>query len=81
MVQFGVTSVQLFGSFARNAAHTNSDVDLLVDFEPEMTTFDNFTGLLLLLEEHLSSKVEVVTRASLGKYIAPYILKEAVHVF
>jgi predicted nucleotidyltransferase len=33
--KFGVSKLGLFGSYARNEQSNNSDIDLLIDFEPE----------------------------------------------
>jgi len=38
---FGVKSLGLFGSFVKNTQTDISDVDILVEFEPEKKTFDN----------------------------------------
>jgi predicted nucleotidyltransferase len=43
---FGVQRCGIFGSFLRDTAiHEQSDVDVLVIFEPEQKTFDNFMHL------------------------------------
>lgn len=73
---FGVKRIGLFGSFVRDEQHSGSDIDLLVDFEPELKTFQNFMGLSFFLEELLGAKVELVTRESLSPYIGPHILRE-----
>ena len=78
---FGVKELGLFGSFVRNTAiHADSDVDLLVEFEPGKKNYDNFMDLAFYLEDLLGRNVELVTRQSLSKYIGPYILKEVEHV-
>lgn len=77
---YGVCSLGLFGSFVRNTPDENSDVDLLVDFEPGKKTFDNFMDLSFFLEGLLGRKVELVTPQSLSKYIGPHILKEVENV-
>jgi predicted nucleotidyltransferase len=75
---FGVKSLSVFGSFAKDTnIHPDSDVDFLVDFEPEKKTYDNFINLSFYLEDLLGRKVELVTPQSLSKYIGPGILKEA----
>lgn len=74
--QFGVKGLSLFGSFVRNAASEDSDVDLLVEFEAGQKTFDNFMGLSFFLEDLLGRPVEVVTRESLSPYLASSILSE-----
>ncbi|MHB1224778.1 MAG: nucleotidyltransferase family protein [Gemmatimonadaceae bacterium] len=73
----GVRRLALFGSVVRGQARPDSDVDLLVQFDPEQKTLDNFMALCFLLEEVLEHPVEVVTTESLSPYIGPYILREA----
>jgi predicted nucleotidyltransferase len=74
--QFGVKRCGVFGSFARGVQSVHSDVDLLVEFEPDKKSFDNFMGLALFLEDTLGRKVELVTPESLSPYIGPRILRE-----
>jgi predicted nucleotidyltransferase len=74
--RLGVTSVGLFGSFVRGEQNTQSDVDLLVQFEPQKKTFENFMHLSTLLEQLFQRRVEVVTTEALSPYIGPHILRE-----
>lgn len=74
---FGVRRLALFGSVRRDEARPDSDVDLLVEFEPALKTFDNFMGLAVYLEELLGRRVELVTPEYLSPYIGPHILREA----
>ena len=73
----GVKRLALFGSFARNTQHADSDVDLLVEFSPGQKTFDNFFAVGEMLEESLGRRVELLTRESLSPHIGPHILQEA----
>jgi predicted nucleotidyltransferase len=73
----GVHRLALFGSFARGEQHAASDVDLLVEFEPERKTYDNFFAVCELLEETLHRRVELLTPESLSPHIGPRILQEA----
>ncbi|MBI5915923.1 MAG: nucleotidyltransferase family protein [Bacteroidetes bacterium] len=78
---FGVKQIGLFGSFVRREERAESDIDLYVEFEPAMETFDNFMGLCFLLDELFEGrKVEVVTENGLSQYIGPKILKEVEYV-
>jgi len=77
---FGVRQFSLFGSFLHDQVTAESDVDLLVEFEPDKKTFTNFSNLVFFLEELLGRRVEVVTKESLSPYIGPYILREVEHV-
>lgn len=72
----GVKSIGLFGSYVRERQRTDSDIDLLVEFEPNRKTFDTFMELSFFLEEALHHQVEIVTLESLSPYIGPHILKE-----
>ena len=73
--EFGVKQIGLFGSYVRNEATRNSDIDLLVDIHKDRKTFKNFMSLNYFLEELLHNKVELVTLQSLSPYIGPHILK------
>jgi predicted nucleotidyltransferase len=78
---FGVNRVGLFGSYARDEQHPQSDIDILVDFEPEKETFNNFMNLCNYLEElFIDEKIEVVTVNGLSPHIGKYILNEVHYV-
>ena len=78
---FGIREVGLFGSYARNEQTDKSDIDLLVDFDPDKETFDNYMAVYELLEQLFSNtKVDIVTKNGLSPYIGPKILKEVQYV-
>lgn len=76
----GVKRLGVFGSFARNKPSVRSDVDLLVEFEPEKKSFDNFLQLAIFLENLLGRRVELVTPESLSPYLGPRIIQEVEYV-
>lgn len=77
--RFGVRSLSLFGSVARDEATTDSDVDLLVEFEGP-TTFDAHMGLLVHLEDLLGCRVDLLTRKGLKPRLRPLIEPDLVRV-
>jgi predicted nucleotidyltransferase len=77
---YGVERIGLFGSFLRGEQMSDSDVDLLVEFQHGMKTYDNFIRLVFYLEELLGQPVELVTIDSLSPYIGPRILAEVEYV-
>jgi uncharacterized protein len=74
---FGVKSLLLFGSVARDEARPDSDVDLLVEFEKPVGLF-TFVGLQQYLEEILNCSVDLGTPTSLKPYLQDVVLKEAI---
>lgn len=68
---------RVFGSVARGTATRKSDVDLLVDFDPDASAFDQ-VGLAQELEELLGRSVEVAEPAGLHWIVRPQVLFEAV---
>lgn len=77
--RYGITTLALFGSAARDEAGTDSDIDVLVDF-PEPPTFDRYMELKFHLEDLLGGRVDLVTRRGLRERIRPHVEKEAVYV-
>jgi hypothetical protein len=75
-----VRRIAVFGSVARGDANADSDVDLLVEFEPGGKSFDRFLALSDLLEDLLGRRVDLVTTEALSPYIGPHILAEATDV-
>jgi predicted nucleotidyltransferase len=79
--KFGIRNVGLFGSYIRNEQSSESDIDLLIDFEPEKENFDNYMAVYDLFEKIFKNeKVEVVTKNGLSPYIGPKILDEVLYV-
>ncbi len=78
LMQFGVTELGLFGSFARGDQHENSDVDILVGMTKE--TFRDYMGLLNLLESLVGRKVDLVMKDSIKPMIRNRILSETIYV-
>lgn len=79
--RYGVSNIGLFGSYLRNEQSKQSDIDLLIDFEPEQENFDNYMAVYDLFENLFKDeKVEVVTKNGLSKHIGPKILNEVLYV-
>lgn len=55
----GARSIRVFGSVARGQAEPDSDVDFLVELEPNRTVLD-LSSLILDLQDALGRRVDVV---------------------
>ncbi len=79
LAQYGVRDVALFGSVARNDAQDKSDIDILIDFEPEAESFDNLMNVADLLDTRFDCPVDLVTVNGLSPYLIASVQEEAVH--
>ena len=79
--KFGIRKIGLFGSYARNEQSNKSDIDILIDFDPDKENFDNYMAVYDLIENLFkNNKVEIITKNGLSPYIGPGILKEVMYV-
>ncbi|MFH2029660.1 MAG: nucleotidyltransferase family protein [Bacteroidota bacterium] len=77
--KFGVLSISLFGSYARNEENSESDIDIAVDMEKA----DLFTmaSLKNYLQELLGKKVDVIRiRKNMNTILKNRIEKDAIYV-
>ena len=77
--RYGVTDLALFGSTVRDAAHANSDIDILVAFDGPATSARYF-GVQFYLEDLFGCAVDLVTDKALRAELRPFIERDAVHV-
>jgi predicted nucleotidyltransferase len=78
--QFSVKALYLFGSIVRGKDRPGSDVDILVEFEPDARIgLFTFARLQRRLSEILGRPVDLVTPDALHEALKDRILKEAVH--
>ena len=76
---FGVTELALFGSFARDQAAEDSDVDILVQFNGPATSKQYF-GVQFYIEDLLSRQVDLVTNKALRAEVRPYMERDIINV-
>ncbi len=77
--RFGLVSLALFGSTARDAAGPDSDIDILVSFDGPATS-ERYFGVQFFLEDLFGCHIDLVTDKALRSELRPYIEREAVHV-
>jgi len=76
--QFGVKKIRLFGSVAREAAGSQSDVDMVVEFS--QITYRRFVALKAFLESILGREVDLLTPAAVQGRLKDEIEKDLVDV-
>lgn len=82
LARFHVQSLSIFGSVARGEAGPDSDIDILVEFEPGARVgLFAFARLQRCLQEILGREVDLATPQALHKALKKDILEKAVHAF
>ena len=78
----GVRHLSVFGSTARREARDGSDVDLIVDLDPEreIDIFD-LASIAAEVEKLLGRPVDLVRRAALKPHVAEQALRDEVRAF
>lgn len=74
--EHGARNVRVFGSFARGDQNPDSDIDFLVDLDPDRTLMD-LGGLLMELQEMLQTRVDVATEEMLRPKVRDRALRDA----
>lgn len=75
--RFGATKLRVFGSHARGEAGPGSDLDLLVEFDPDSTLLDAI-ALEQELSDFLGCPVQVLTPSGLSPMLREKILASAI---
>jgi predicted nucleotidyltransferase len=78
----GVRRAALFGSAARGENRPGSDIDIMVEIDPEahITVFD-YVGLKEYIAGLFESPVDVVSHDGLKRYLRPTAMADAIYAF
>ena len=77
--KWGVNKASLFGSYVRGQAKENSDVDVLVELDDELSILD-FSELKQEIEDAIDKKVDLVEFCTIKPLLKDRILKEQVPI-
>jgi predicted nucleotidyltransferase len=82
LLALGVSNVGLFGSVVKMTANKSSDIDILLDFEPQKETYLNYLASCELLEKTFSNeRLDIVTKNGLSPHIEKFILSEVEYIY
>jgi predicted nucleotidyltransferase len=78
----GIAHAALFGSAARGDNGPDSDIDIMVEFDPGVIlSVYEYVALKNYVADLFVARVDVVNRAGLKSIIGPAITAEAVYAF
>lgn len=72
---FGVSEIQVFGSYVRGEQGEDSDIDFLVEFEEGRGLFNDFIGLKRFLNDLFEPDVDVVKKDKVREELRDEILR------
>ncbi len=76
--RYPISELALFGSYARDDQRTDSDIDILVDFNTKIGI--EFIHLAQNLEDTFKTKIDLVSRKGIKSKYLPYVEKNLIHV-
>jgi len=71
-----VLRAYLFGSYSRSVQDQDSDIDILIEFDPEIPVGMEYVQMYLDLKNLTGKEVDLVTEKSLSPYIREHVDKE-----
>ena len=77
-----IKSVAIFGSYVNGTPSTDSDIDVLIDFEPSAAIgFFALSDIKNNFESFLKKSVDLLTPAAISKYFRDEVLSQAETVY
>jgi predicted nucleotidyltransferase len=76
-----VLKAYLFGSYSRNEADNNSDVDILVDLDYSKHIGLGFVTMQTDLQEKLHKNIDLVSSKAISTHLQPFIEKDKVLIY
>jgi uncharacterized protein len=80
LLKYPIKRASIFGSYARQEARKESDIDILVEFSTNISLLQ-FVNIQLELEDFLGKKVDLVEVSTLKPQLKANILKEQIAIY
>lgn len=76
-----VIKAYVFGSYSRNEADDESDVDILVDLDYSKHIGLGFVKMQTDLQQKLKKKIDLISSKAVSKYLQPFIEHDKVLIY
>jgi predicted nucleotidyltransferase len=78
----GVRHAALFGSLARDESKRTSDIDILIELDPQTPVgLFEYVGITQYLADFFPVRVDVANRSSLKPLVRPSVERDALYAF
>ncbi len=77
---YGVQEIVLFGSYARQTALEDSDIDIAVELNDDKKTLTNFFGLKRYLEDQLGKRIDLGIKGTMKPIVSKAAQKDMIYV-
>ncbi|MBV8133240.1 MAG: nucleotidyltransferase family protein [Alphaproteobacteria bacterium] len=82
LLRRGVRHAALFGSISRDEGKRTSDIDILIELDPEAPVgLFEYVGITQYLADLFPFRVDVANRSSLKPLVRPNIERDAIYAF
>lgn len=78
--RYGVNTIGLFGSYAKNENGEISDIDIVVEFQNDKKNIHNFLAVKRYLENNLEREVDLGIESNLKPSIKEKVKKQIIYV-
>jgi len=78
---YGVRSIGVAGSVARDVADVGSDLDIVADMDLSESPADRYFGLIAFLEDLVHCEIDLLTRDRIKEHVRPTIEADEIRVF
>ena len=80
LLPFKPKQICVFGSYARGEMNENSDIDILVDLDQNISLLD-LGGAYMDLKEALNRKIDLILKGGIIPILKPYIGKDLTEIY
>lgn len=80
LLPFKPKQISVFGSYARGEMNEDSDIDILLDVDYNISLLD-LGGAYMDLKENLNRKIDLILKGGISPRLRPYIEKDLIEIY
>lgn len=80
LLPFNPKQISVFGSYARGEMNEDSDIDILINVDYNISLLD-LGGAYMDLTDSLNRKIDLILKGGIGPILKPYIEKDLIEIY